>query len=570
MSQPNPLFQAIAVELEETTRNMTEVLGRGQRRPRLPIRAIHFAPLFALLALLAWAVASPIGAAPDDDYHLTSIWCADGGSAQCMPGSSPDSRAVATGLGGASCYAQIEVQSAACQEDLRTAWDDRLSETRRGNFHGEYPPLFYATMHVFAGSDLQAAALVMRAVNATLFVGLVTVLVALLPATRRRALLWAWLVTLIPLGMFLIPSNNPSGWAITGVGTAFFALLGWFETEGRRRWVLGAIYLVGILMAGGARGDAAVYAAGATITAAILTSERTRAWATRSILPLVGLIASVVLFLSAGQSGVGAAGFAGGGGETDAAGDPSVPLSGLSLAAYNLLSLPSLWTGVWGSWNLGWLDTDLPSIVPWAAVAAFVVVGFAGIARLTVRKAIAASGVLLVLVLLPVYVLTAGGDKVGVALQPRYLFPLIVLFAFVLMTEARGFDSIRFTRVQTFVIFAALTIANLVALQVNIRRYVTGADQQSLDLDRGAEWWWAGVPLGPTAVWAIGSLALAGLLAVLWPLLRQPAVSPRIPELDTAKLLEGARYGRIVSKKTRASRTRVTAARVTERREAPQ
>ena len=47
---------------------------------------IWLAPLLAYVALLAWAFASPIGAGPDDDYHLISTWCADGGSSHCLPG----------------------------------------------------------------------------------------------------------------------------------------------------------------------------------------------------------------------------------------------------------------------------------------------------------------------------------------------------------------------------------------------------------------------------------------------------------------------------------------------------
>jgi len=53
---------------------------------------------------------------------------------------------------------------------------------------------------------------------------------------------------------------------------------------------------------------------------------------------------------------------------------------------------------------------------------------------------------------------------------------------------------------------------------------VTGTDQQGFDLDGSAEWWWTGVPFGPTALWMIGSLAYAALLAVLWPQLRRAAV----------------------------------------------
>lgn len=502
------------------------------------MRVTYLAPVLAFLALSAWAFASPVGAAPDDDYHLVSIWCANGGSEECEPGSNPHTRLVATGFLDVFCYPHQREVSAACQTDVWPTWDQDRVETDRGNFGGEYPPVYHAVMRLLATSDLQTSVLTMRLVNAALFVALATTLVALLPVTRRRALLWGWLVTLVPLGMFLIPSNNPSGWAITGVGTAFMALLGWFESRGRRRWALGALYLLGVLMAAGSRGDAGVYVVGASVTASIITSSGDRQWLMRAILPVVGVVVAVVLFASAGQSGVGAVGFTNGGSSAvlpvgadgSAAGEP---LTGFALAAYNLLTIPFLWTGVWGTWGLGWLDTGMPDIVPWAAVAAFVAVGFAGIGRLTGRKMIAAGGVLAVLVALPVYVLTAGNDIVGVNLQPRYLLPLIVLFAFVLVTEARGNDTLRFSRAQTFVVLGALGLAHLVALQINIRRYVTGADQQGADLDSGAEWWWAGMPIGPMAVWIIGAGAYAGLLAVLWPQLRRAtAIAPaRVAEV---------------------------------------
>lgn len=491
------------------------------------LRWIHLAPVLAFAALSAWAFASPIGAAPDDDYHVISVWCADGGSAECEPGDTADSRSVDAGFGALTCFVRGGQYSAECQLE---AWDtEGRYDTDRGNFVGEYPPVYYAVMHVFAGSDIQASAIAMRLVNAALFVGLTTALFVLLPITRRRTLLWGWLIATIPLGVFLIPSNNPSGWAITGVGTAFLALLGWFETEGRRRWVLGALYVVGVLMAAGSRGDAGVYVIGASITASIIAAARTREWMLRAILPVVGIIIAIVFFVNAGQSGVGAIGFTNGftepGGSSGDGlmdGATAAPLTGLALVAYNLLMLPDLWTGIWGTWALGWFDTGLPSIVPWAAVAAFIVVAFAGLGRLDWRKAISVLGVLVVLVALPVYVLSIGGMKVGEALQPRYLLPLILLLSLLLVTMPPGRD-LRFTRVQTFAVLGALALANLVSLQVNIRRYVTGADQQGFNLDAGAEWWWPGFPFGPIWIWILGALSFAGMLAVLWPQLRRSA-----------------------------------------------
>ena len=497
------------------------------------LRWVHLAPVLAFIALAAWAFASPVGAGPDDDYHLVSTWCASGGSAECRASSDAAYRNMDAGFRDIVCYAGKRNVSAECQEAALNA--EGRFETDRGNFAGEYPPVYYAFTHIFAGSDIQLSALTMRLVNAAIFVGLATSLFALLPLARRNTLLWGWLVALVPLGMFLIPSNNPSGWAITGVGTAFLALLGWFETEGRRRWALGALYLVGVIMAAGARGDAGVYVVGASVTASIVTSRATREWKLRALLPLAGAAIAVAFFVNAGQSGVGAIGFSGGSVATPAAGSggpievsPGVPVSGFALAAYNLLMLPYLWTGVWGTWALGWFDTGLPDIVPWAAAAAFIVVAFAGLGRLDLRKAISVSGVLLVLVVLPVYVLTVGGMKVGEALQPRYLLPLIVLLSLLLATTPSG-PALRFTRVQTFAILGALSLANFVSLQVNIRRYVTGADQQGLNLDAGAEWWWTGFPVGPGAVWVIGALAYAGLLVVLWPQLRRAEPTLSVP-----------------------------------------
>lgn len=503
---------------------MTEAApARGGRSILRRLRPIAVAPVLAFLALAGWAFASPIGAGPDDDYHLTSIWCAVGGNEQCQEGSTALTRQVSAPLSEVSCYAQQPQASAACQYEVLNGWNRDVVDTGRGNFTGEYPPVYHATMHLLAGDDLQVSALVMRLVNAALFVALATALALLLPIARRTTLLWGWLVTLIPLGIFLIPSNNPSGWAITGVGTAFLALLGAHESEGRRRWALVGITFVGVIMAAGSRADAAVYTVGALLTATIIAApwrgHRPMTWWRWAWIPALGMVIAILFFASSTQAGTISSGMGGG---------PPLPGTepgedkpeGLALVAYNVLMLPFLLTGVFGTWALGWLDTGMPALVPWTAALAFIVVGFAGLGRLDRRKAIAAVGVLFVLFALPVWILTRGGNIVGENLQPRYLLPLIVLFALVLLTMPTG-ARLGLTRVQTGIVLLALGVANLVALQVNIRRYVTGSDQQGLNLDSGAEWWWTGFPVGPTAVWFVGALAYSGLLAALWPELRR-------------------------------------------------
>ena len=479
--------------------------------------------MLAFVALAAWAFASPVGAGPDDDYHLVSVWCAGGGSDLCVPGSSDDVRRVPAGFESLICYVTDAEQSAACQADAMPRVDGPWVETARGNFVGEYPPVYYATMRLFAGHDVEFSALVMRLVNAALFVLMSTAVAALVPQ-RRRVLVWAWLITLVPLGMFLIPSNNPSGWAITGVGTAFLAMVGWYEAEGWRRWAAAGVFALAVVMAAGARGDAAVYVVGAAVTATIVSWRPARGWWSLA-LPLAAAAAGLVAAFAAGQSNV-AGGFS-----STPVGPDGVPVGGgsepgLALAAYNLLMVPHLWTGVFGTWALGWFDTLMPAVVPWAVAGAFIAVGFAGLGLMTWRKAVSLAGVVGVLVLLPVYVLTMGGHEVGENLQPRYLLPVIVLLGFLLVWETPG-AKLHFTRLQTLVIVGALGTAHMVALQVNLRRYVTGVDLQGPNLDAGAEWWWSGVPWGPGLTWVVGTVAYAGVLAVAWGVLRDGTLRAR-------------------------------------------
>lgn len=485
------------------------------------------AVVLALLTLTAWVFASPIGAAPDDDYHLVSTWCAGPLAAEtCEPvEGEPTQRAVPEALESIACYAQRAETSADCQGRAFDWSIDELVVTDRGNFQGAYPPVYYAVNGLLSSDDVQASALGMRLLTILVFLGMTAALWLLLPE-RRTALVWGWLITTIPLGVFIIASNNPSAWAVIGVGTSWMALLGWFEATGRRKLALGALFALAVVMAAGARGDAALYSGLGTAVVLVLTANRSKRFALDAILPAAMGLVALAFFLAARQSQSGLQGFGGGSsvspvGPAGAVGggavDPEQALSGFALLAYNLLNVPFLWSGSFGDWALGWLDTSMPAIVPLAAVAAFVAVGFAGIGSMTARKAIGIGVLVLVLAALPLYVLQAGGDLVGEQVQPRYLLPLVVLLGGLLLIETRG-RRLALTRAQRFAVVAALAGAHFVALHLNIRRYVTGIDGAGLNLDAGAEWWWAG-PIGPNAVWLLGSLAYLGLLVVLAPLL---------------------------------------------------
>jgi len=102
---------------------------------------------------------------------------------------------------------------------------------------------------------------------------------------------------------------------------------------------------------------------------------------------------------------------------------------------------------------------------------------------------------------------------VGANVTPRYLLPLVVMFGGMLLLGVPG-RRLHLPRAAQFAVAAALIGAHFVALHINIRRYVTGLDVGGLDLGADAEWWWGG-PIGPNAVWLLGSLAYALLIVVL-------------------------------------------------------
>ena len=472
-------------------------------------KLIYLAPALALIALTAWALASPIGSSPDDDFHLVSTWCASE-SALCEPGPSADTRVVPEALVKARCFTPAIVD-ATCNQTPYSLDPTDTRVTSRGNFAGSYPPVYYATMHLFAGDNILLSVFFMRLANIVLFVGLTTALFALLPRDRRPSLLWAWTVTTLPLGLFLIASNNPSSWSIIGIGTAWIALLGYFETAGRRKVGLGAVFGVATLMAAGARADSAIYAVLAIGAVFVLKFAFTRRFLLDAILPVVSAVVSIGFFLSSRQATSGLNGF-GDSGVSDSGTAAEIALTPGRLLFSNLVNVPSLWAGVFGSYDLGWFDAPVPELVSLGALACFVVVVFLGLSTLTWRKGLVLAGIGAVLWALPVFVLVRGGDPVGQEVQPRYLLPLIIVLAGV-ATLAVGKRAIRLGRAQWVLIASTLALAHGAGLYYVMRRYVNG-NAGGLDLNHGVQWWWH-MSLPPAVVLVAGSLAYAALVVVL-------------------------------------------------------
>lgn len=449
-----------------------------------------FGFIATFLFLAAWAFSSPIGATPDEDYHLVSIWCAQGERPQiCAPGTKDKEVSAPTALViSANCYAFHPENSAACMlPDSQS-----FSLTTRSNADGGYPPIFYWVMSFFASPRLELSVLAMRLFNAALFTGLLALTLRFSPIRMRMPILGGFIISAIPLGAFLIPSVNPSSWAITSAVVLWGALTGYFQSEiASQKWTLLGISIAAAIIGAGARSDSAIYACIALVIAVVLSRKYIQSKPLSLIPALTILPIAIAFYLRSGQSSV-------------ISSAPSGNGFSLQLAISNLTELPGLWLGSLGTWGLGWLDTQMPAIVWTGTLLVFFGFVFLGAHRFDLPKVLVLSILIFAITVIPLYVLVHDNISVGSGVQPRYIYPLLIMIAGAALWEIK-LDQAPISKLQIVIASLALISANSIALHTNIRRYVTGTDAGGFNLNANLEWWW-NIPISPLMTWGIGTV----------------------------------------------------------------
>jgi len=482
------------------------------------------AAVAGLLTLLAWSGSSPVGSGPDDDFHNASIWCGQGfRDGLCEQGSQANSVLVpGTLVTNHQCFASQPNNSGLCQENYE------LVETTRANFVGAvYPPVYYWTMSWLASTDVVNAILGMRISNSILAVSLLWLTVAALPRALRRVPLLGYLVTSMPLGVFLTASINPSGWTFMSVLIFFASTLGFFSSaELTKRIFFAAMAFLSFLMGAGAREDAPAYLLLAGAIAWFVSDSRQYSNRSRIIFGSItsfGVIAfSIAAFSSQSFIGYVLRGF-----------DWYGEVTSIGTTFRNVVTLPDLWVGSFGFWGLGWLDTPMPSSVWVVTFGIFIALVFGSVKYFSRKQAIAAATVLFALALVPLYTLAVNGLIVGQIVQPRYLLPLVGLLAAVSLYRPESNLGFVLSRGQLWLIGGGLFVANAIALHTNFRRYLTGLDENQVTLNFEIEWWWFERPASETLLWFSpnyfwlgGSIAFGVLLFSIWKLRRELGLSP--------------------------------------------
>ena len=514
MNNQDPARQAERSELRKIT-------------PMKPLkrRLFFVLGLTGVLVLgITWAFATPVGSAADDPFHLSFIWCSFGESESCTL-SKDGGFEVPALVGESPCFALDAGKSAACQSH------EQAKFVPAATVDGYNPPLFYNTMRLFVGPDVKSSVIVMRMTNVFLAVSLWGLAFAVASRRTRQALVISWLVLITPVGLFFIPSTNPSSWAIIGAGLfwAFLLVLFQLDEQSRlRRYSAVAGAIVTVVIALGSRTDTA-FALGVSLIAVtfISMSQARRSSKKIFVLAAVAAAALVIAVLNSRIGGLARAFLQNFQVPSNQGNDQ--PNAILKL----LLEFPAFVGGLIGlqapgwtqrtsasdaemagysftgfTFGVGWTDVLMPASV------GIILLALLGFVVSEITRDMDVRGVVLLLFLagslagLIIFVRAGTGFSIGNT-QPRYYLPLLLASLGILLSQSR----ISLTRLQLGGLISAATIASALALRATLGRYVHGQAHSFTNLDSGAGWWWPGFSIGPNGLWmfSVGAASIVGL-----------------------------------------------------------
>ncbi|TXH40619.1 MAG: DUF2142 domain-containing protein [Actinobacteria bacterium] len=470
------------------------------------VLAVAVAAAALWVALAAWALSSPVGSTPDEDYHLATAYCA-AGLLDCQP----------DGSRAGPCYGGSSETPGTCQQvgrlevppgaGIRTGW---------------YPPFYRTFMSWFVQDSVGGTALAMRLVNVTLTVAAVAGSIALTSRRFRLAVAVTWVAVSGPLVLALVSSLNPNAWSVLGLGAMWGPLLSVLVQRRRHSpWlVAGRLAFVEAvtLMALGSRTEGAPYvliAVAAFSFFVLIWPGLSAGWFGRLVrqrwarLAVLGVLAAqaVAVFLT----------FSGEKSDSYLRGRR---LTGWEVIRESLGSLPgaALIPGLPRT-SLGCCyDVQMPPVVGIATGTAIVVALVLGLRVMYLRKGLAFTSFLLLTGAFLAYVWV---NATRLPYQPRYFAPLLFLLVGIALVGPISRHDRRRVFGSPWPLLAMAVLAATAAtvgLLTNVQRYAVGMPrgQASVAAVLGApttDWWPAGANLPPWAVWTVGSTAF--LVAVL-------------------------------------------------------
>lgn len=452
------------------------------------------------LIFTVWLSSSPIGSSPDDDYHLASIWCAPGHVTNlCKETNSAQTREISTQFKELICFAHKPDLGGVCQQNLSSN-PGILVESKRGNFNSKYPNIYYQTASFFVDDNIISSALRIRILNLGLFLLITLIFLIKLPLQLKTSYTRVVLLSSVPLGLFFIPSTNPSSWTFTGIFAIFFAFSAYLSEERNRgnKILFLTLTAIGVILAVGSRADGSLFGLVAILSSFFIYRKISKRNLVLVVTGFFVIFLGLFFFLSYNPSIFAPKSYS--------------EKSFVSVLIHNLTNLPDVWLGLFGSYGLGWLDTPMPSTVSVLMIIVIFAVYFSLLPKFSTKQHVILFILFAGLAMVPLVHLQLRSATVGESFQSRYIFPLLIIFLSVIFSSL---DTKRLysSKVQTFIVWVVLSVAQSIALLTELIRYVDPlGGVLSLIYITDSAWWWD-TPISPVVVWFIGTLAFSFLAA---------------------------------------------------------
>ena len=462
-------------------------------------------------SLFAWAFASPIGAPPDGDFHMASIWCAQGDRlGMCKVEKAKDSTQVELltprtfsryqNPYGYFCYVGNSGASAGCTNDVDETSATELIASGRIFPLDQISTPFYDLSSRFSSRNIESSAFKIRIVNVLFFLAITSLFLIMFKKYRAVTAL-ALLVGLGPWGSFLISSIHPSSWTITLLPLFLVALFVAIKDKSTVLRVFAALAALSIwFIAQDVRYDSRYFMVIA-LFAAIAWAAKLRHESTSRPLWLkvlgIAILGAVYLRLLHPLVKNVISGF----GVSQLDKVFSLTTTKVPLTVMNLFG---------GNYGLGSSDTPLSDLVVFCGMASLFLVIYATAQRVSRKNWLIVFLMSTLLVLLPLY-----ADLGSVGTSGRYILPLYLmcLVTYLASVETSFTRPLITSKTVSRVLILTLTLGNSTALHQTMRRYITGVDVIGWNLNLNAEWWWTVGP-SPMTIWILGTI-MFGVTATL-------------------------------------------------------